>query len=287
MSRIRVMSVGRWAVAVPPSPMNLGITFALQLQALCVYLIFVAPLYSSILGICVAFIFAVNTYFLLRAALSEPGILPFHAAPVSVSVDSFDYTGDETQRSESEHKVLAQESGTRCVTCLIERPPRSKHCRVCDCCISEMDHHCPWMGTCIGRRNYRWFCFYVFTAALGLSIVLIQCYYQASLVWPRDPSVDGLFRQAPALAWLCVFCSVAFLGEFLLLLLHSYLISTGKTTNEFWKLCQGVNPYGPEGLRSSSPYNQGCWLNFKRVFLTPVPASKVEFPASSLLHRPR
>jgi len=145
------------------------------------------------------------------------------------------------------------------------------------------------MGACVGRRNYRWFCYYVLTAALGLGVVLAQAYHQASIYWPLDPSVNGLFRYAPAVAWLCVFCSVAFLGEFLLLVLHIYLIASGKTSNEFWKICQGVNPYGldVDSAAGVSPYNQGCWLNFRRVFLTSIPASKVSYLATPLLDRPR
>ena len=44
-----------------------------------------------------------------------------------------------------------------CDTCKILRPPRSFHCRVCNVCIEQHDHHCPWVGTCIALRNSQTF----------------------------------------------------------------------------------------------------------------------------------
>ncbi len=42
-----------------------------------------------------------------------------------------------------------------CRTCLIVRAPGISHCKICNSCIERYDHHCPWVGNCIGKNNYK------------------------------------------------------------------------------------------------------------------------------------
>jgi palmitoyltransferase ZDHHC9/14/18 len=53
-----------------------------------------------------------------------------------------------------------------CYECGIFRPPRAAHCTTCNACVLEYDHHCPWVGTCVGKRNYKFFVGFCWAASV-------------------------------------------------------------------------------------------------------------------------
>jgi DHHC palmitoyltransferase len=61
----------------------------------------------------------------VKTSLTDPGAVPAAAVPT------------EAQR-------LSQKKLSMCSQCQTFKPPFSHHCRICNRCISRMDHHCPW-----------------------------------------------------------------------------------------------------------------------------------------------
>lgn len=58
-----------------------------------------------------------------------------------------------------------------CIPCRVVREPGTRHCYYCDVCIYKYDHHCPWVGKCIGRDNLCMF--YVFLLSVTCLMTLL------------------------------------------------------------------------------------------------------------------
>lgn len=105
---------------------------------------------------------------------------------------------------------------------------KSKHCRVCNRCTSNFDHHCIWINNCVGSENYRsffalivcTFCHFVLFEIAGA----LMC-FQVELPGEMSYAIP-VWVMMGVLAIMIIFLSQ-------LIILHVYLMCRGVTTYEF------------------------------------------------------
>ena len=117
---------------------------------------------SFIIPIIISLLYIITLIFLLIASFSDPGILQRYPCTSNIIM-------------ERKEVRIVQGGILRnyrfCGSCSIMRPPRSTHCGDCNNCVERFDHHCPWIGNCAGKRNYKYF--YIFIVLLNILTVLI------------------------------------------------------------------------------------------------------------------
>ncbi|PKU64503.1 protein S-acyltransferase 10 isoform X1 [Dendrobium catenatum] len=140
-----------------------------------------------------------------------------------------------------------------CLYCNLIQPPRAKHCHDCNKCVLQFDHHCVWLGTCIGKGNHCRFWWYIFAETIVCiwSGVLYISFLRSDLmnVWWKIMIVVVLF----------IGLSLCFIFLLLLLLFHTFLVLTNQTTYELVRrrripYLRGI----PERVR---PFSKGICRN--------------------------
>eukprot|EP00922_Rhytidocystis_sp_ex-Travisia-forbesii_P008828 GHVS01012912.1.p1 GENE.GHVS01012912.1~~GHVS01012912.1.p1 ORF type:complete len:449 (-),score=89.47 GHVS01012912.1:159-1331(-) len=180
-----------------------------------------------------------------------------------------------------------------CQTCGTVKPARSKHCALCNHCVARFDHHCVWIGNCVGANNYKLFllflllnsvlCFYgsylcvcIFWS-LTRKLNLWEVTFVDSVTGERMPSSKSLIfsyltGHHSSLMALLLVCSVFSVVLLCFLTWHLYMaLWQNMTTNESFKFRQllaGVE-HAPELHQKYcnilSKHNNGVWSNFKEL----------------------
>ncbi|ETW05872.1 hypothetical protein H310_03530 [Aphanomyces invadans] len=147
----------------------------------------------------------------------------------------------------------AQHAGIQlpnCRSCHKPKPSRAHHCSICKMCVVKMDHHCPWVGNCVGLRNYKYFFLFVLYGAVTCSWIVLR------LFEPFFRAVHHMDSTLPLHAILAyVMAASVTLSLSLFVCFHSYLIWNGQSTLE-------LNVYG---RRSPYRYRQ-LSENWRAVF---------------------
>merc|ERR1740123_1734182 len=118
-----------------------------------------------------------------------------------------------------------------CKWCGKYKPDRAHHCRVCRCCILRMDHHSPWIGTCVGEHNHKFFILTLFYGTLAIHWVF----------WTLVPHAYPALTETSFLGGVLVLFALAvalILGGVVSMFtgFHFFLIAKGMTTIDF---CEG------------------------------------------------
>ena len=62
-----------------------------------------------------------------------------------------------------------------CPACDVECNDDCRHCYICNKCVDGFDHHCVWMGKCVGNRNKQLF-------YITMMFIMMNCFVIASVV---------------------------------------------------------------------------------------------------------
>ena len=185
---------------------------------------------------------------LFISGLIDPGIL-IRDHPNNLQLK----TGDLRRKGVHINQLGYIVSYKFCDTCYIVRPQRSTHCGTCNNCVTKFDHHCPWIGTCVGNRNYKFFFFYLVILNILQIFLAIICIFHIVLKIVKEindnekkslkNNLGFAFCETIMSLYLIIYIAITMIFTTGLLIFHIRMAFNNVTTKEDLKKFF-VNRYG-------------------------------------------
>ena len=212
-------------------------------------------------------LFFLSSFFLFNSGLIDSGIL-LRGNLTDIQMENKNCRSKPTRLRQlgyiREYKI--------CDTCYIVRPLRSTHCGICDNCIYRFDHHCPWIGTCVGKRNYPYFfiflillnLFQVYTAAVCIAHIVIKILdIKNNIISDTKKKKDSILVGSVIMSlYLIIYVLLTMIFTTGLLFYHIRIVKNDMTTKEelkkFFK-----NPFG-------NPYQRSTKSDFNSIIFPKI-----------------